>query len=561
MLRGGGYETDTPLEASSWGRENDDYPSCKDASDYGFRVVMSVPIIDDLVNSEDMEWWKWVDKMLTLPCDGEIDGDVELTAAPTATQNAILKVDGQVVLDTYKAATYVWTPRKTGRHTITHTVGDRTISATYNVVHVHSKITYDNLKGATTDNPATYQEGEALIFDDPAAVVGYTFTGWTPSSITADMTGDQTVTANWTANTYTVKYDANGGSGTTASTSCTYDTYATLAANGFTRSDYKFLGWATTKDGDVAYAAGASVKNLVSTQNGSITLYAVWEYVRYSISYRNLKGASNSNPSTYLEGTRVTFKSPGSVAGYTFARWSPSAITTSMTGDQTVTAIWTANTYTIKYDANGGSGATSATSCTYDEYATLASNGFTRRGYAFAGWATEKDGAVVYAAGEDVKNLVSTQYGSMTLYAVWEVSYCSITYANLKGATHSNPSRYQEGTMVTFTSPSEVTGYTFAGWSPRAIFSITSGDQTITANWKANSYTIKYDTNGGEGTVADQSCTYDVDVVLADGDLKRPNCKFVGWATTKDGAVVYAAGKKARNLVSEQNGSITLYAV
>ena len=276
MLRGGGYETDTPLEASSWGRENDDYPSCKDASDYGFRVVMSVPTIDDLVNSEDREWWKWVDKMLTLPCDGEIDGDVELTAAPTATQNAILKVDGQVVLDTDKAATYVWTPRKTGLHTITHTVGDRTISATYNVVHVHSKITYDNLKGATTDNPATYQEGEALTFDDPTAVVGYTFAGWTPSSITADMTGDQTVMANWTANTYTIKYDANGGKGSMTSATATYDSDATISTNRFVRKGYKFLGWATVRNGDVVYKAGETVLNLVADQNGSMTLYAVW---------------------------------------------------------------------------------------------------------------------------------------------------------------------------------------------------------------------------------------------------------------------------------------------
>lgn len=131
---------------------------------------------------------------------------------------------------------------------------------------VWSDITYTNLKGATHGNPATYQEGTLVSFTAPSAVAGYTFTGWTPGAITATMTGAQAVMANWKANAYTIAYNANGGSGTMAGTSATYDQDATLASNGFTYAGYVFKGWATDTAGAVAYADGATVRNLSALQ-------------------------------------------------------------------------------------------------------------------------------------------------------------------------------------------------------------------------------------------------------------------------------------------------------
>ena len=62
---------------------------------------------------------------------------------------------------------------------------------------VFSSIAYANLKGAANPNPATYEEGKGLALVAPGVVAGYAFTGWSPAAITADMTGAQTVTANW----------------------------------------------------------------------------------------------------------------------------------------------------------------------------------------------------------------------------------------------------------------------------------------------------------------------------------------------------------------------------
>ena len=142
---------------------------------------------------------------------------------------------------------------------------------------VISSITYTNLRGATNPNPATYREGTLVSFVTPGTVVGYTFSGWTPSQITSDMTGAQMVRAAWTANSYSIAYDPNGGSGIMSPTEATYDSQATVAANGFIWTGHVFIGWATNETGDVVYTAGQSVSNMTAQSSGLVTLYAVWE--------------------------------------------------------------------------------------------------------------------------------------------------------------------------------------------------------------------------------------------------------------------------------------------
>lgn len=149
------------------------------------------------------------------------------------------------------------------------------------------------------------------------------------------------------------------------------------------------------------------------------------------IEYRNLKGATHSNPATYTEETSVVFSAPTTmVEGYTFAGWDPASIGTDMKGDVVVQALWTTNTYNIVYDPNGGSGTTDPTICTYDEYANFAANGFLRTDYLFQGWATSADGAVDYLPSQPVLNLSSAQNGLVTLYAVWEVDPASLVVEN-----------------------------------------------------------------------------------------------------------------------------------
>ena len=94
--------------------------------------------------------------------------------------------------------------------------------------------------------------------------------------------GDKTVTmyVNWVANTYTIKFDGNGGSGSMSNISATYDTNKTLSKNTFTKSGYKFVKWNTKADGSgTSYNDEASVKNLTATNKGTVTLYAQWSAI------------------------------------------------------------------------------------------------------------------------------------------------------------------------------------------------------------------------------------------------------------------------------------------
>ena len=156
---------------------------------------------------------------------------------------------------------------------------------------VNSPITYQNLRGAMHSNPDTYVEGRAVAFSHPSAIVGYTFAGWTPSQITEDMTGAQTVCAAWTANGYSIVYNANGGSGSMSATSATYDREVEVAVNGFVRTGHSFAGWATNATGSVVFAAGQSVTNLTDVADAQLTFYAVWTVNPYTMTF-NANGRS-----------------------------------------------------------------------------------------------------------------------------------------------------------------------------------------------------------------------------------------------------------------------------
>lgn len=85
--------------------------------------------------------------------------------------------------------------------------------------------------------------------------------------------------ANWVANTYTIEYNANGGSGEVDPTSHTYDASKELAANSFERTGYTFVGWSTTPEGDVEYSPEEAIKNLTAVNGDTVVLYAVWKLV------------------------------------------------------------------------------------------------------------------------------------------------------------------------------------------------------------------------------------------------------------------------------------------
>lgn len=212
--------------------------------------------------------------------------------------------------------------------------------------------------------------------------------------------------------------------------------YATTIPKGFFLYSFATDNISGTWQG---YPPGTSV-----TQK-SFSMYFEYNYdpQNWTISYTMNGGTNNSsNPSSYNILRGVTFAKP-SRKGYTFNNWTidesvvtginpgatemfssvsdlMSKLSSRDSGNKTVVANWTVNTYTIKYNGNGNTGGSTASSThTYDESKTLTANGFTKTGYAFRGWATSASGPVVYTNGQSVKNLTSTNGAVINLYAVW----------------------------------------------------------------------------------------------------------------------------------------------
>ena len=255
-----------------------------------------------------------------------------------------------------------------------------------------------------------------------------------PSSGT-DTTGTDTTT-------YTVTYDANGGSGTVPTDTNTYTSGASVTAKaaptGLTApADKRFDGWNTESDEsgtDVAAGTGT-----IPMPSGGLTLYAKWVDIRYSVRYDLNGGTGATAPTddnTYTVGQDVTAAAePVGLthpAGKRFVGWNTESDgsgtdvaagtgTIAMpSGGLTLYVQW-ADTYTVTYDANGGSGTVPTDTNTYTSGASVTAKAAPTglvppTGKTFDGWNTRADGSGEYvAAGRSTYMRI----GGLTLYAKW----------------------------------------------------------------------------------------------------------------------------------------------
>ncbi len=144
------------------------------------------------------------------------------------------------------------------------------------------------------------------LFDTPISLAtptrtGYIFDGWQTDAgdifryvtmpdltVGVQSNGSVQLKARWLPITYTVQYKPNGGVGTMGAQIFTYDVAANLKANAFSRSHYRFMGWALTPNGNVQFVNGQLVQNITTSNGGTITLYAVWKGEEYAITYLNI---------------------------------------------------------------------------------------------------------------------------------------------------------------------------------------------------------------------------------------------------------------------------------
>ncbi|MBR0236090.1 MAG: InlB B-repeat-containing protein [Clostridia bacterium] len=345
-------------------------------------------------------------------------------------------------------------------------------------------ISYNANGGSGAPASQTKIEGVDLQLSSVAPTrSGYAFAGWSLSSSSAHIyytpgeyyieDADLSLFAVWesTTPTYTVRYNANGGSGAPLTQIKTKGIELKLSTTVPTKSGYRFEGW-TTKSGSsvVEYSPGEYY-----SKDENLYLYAVWESTTptYIISYNANGGTGAPSSQAKTHGVTLMLSSiKPTRTGYDFLGWATSSSATSATysaggsytanASATLYAVWSANTYTISYNANGGSGAPPSQTKIYGVALTLSSANPIRTGYTFLGWSTSSTAtSATYSAGGSY-----TANASATLYAVWSTNTYIVSY-NANGGSNAPAAQSKiHGTPITL-STSEPTrnGYLFLGWS------------------------------------------------------------------------------------------------
>ena len=375
-----------------------------------------------------------------------------------------------------------------------------------------------NTGGSMTNVSGIPCEGSTTLVANGYTRTGYTFNGWkdaggktyTDKATISNITSNITLTAQWKANTYYVKFNANNGSGTMSNQTFTYGTAKNLTANTFTRTGYTFAGWNTKADGSgTSYADKASVNNLSTTNGATVNLYAQWTPITYYVQF-------NGNGST-----------GGSMSNQSFK---------------------------------------------YGTAQNLTANAFTRTGgYTFAGWNTKADGSgTSYADKASVNNLSTTNGAIVNLYAKWTKVH-TITW-KVNEQQYGEKQEVVDGqTIGTLpkepSAPTSCSGKVFMGWTESAtVDSDGTGITYISASTKPNSdktYHAVFATASGSGASGDYelvtsapddwSGTY----LIVDGTSE--NC-FNGSLTTLDAGGNYVSVTISNNKITS-NSTTDSYSV
>ena len=462
--------------------------------------------------------------------------------------------------------------------------------------------------GSTAQSTHTYDAPKNLTANGFTAPTGKRFNGWNTAAngsgtsysdkeevtnLTTTNKGTVTLYAQWTANTYTVKYDGNGATGgSTEDSSHTYGTAKNLTANGFTKTGHKFVDWNIAANGTgTSYTDQQSVSNLTATNGGTVTLYAQWKPI-YKVTLDN-RSATTAGTAAYwyihntvLNGVyyytdanctaalaNYTITKP-TKTGYTFGGYytevngggtqyvDANGICVNnlyqREGNITLYAKWTPITYTVTYNGNPSHDGTTANSAhTYDIEKTLTPNGYQRSDYKFVGWNTNADGSgTSYTDQQSVKNLTTENGATVTLYAQWKPIY-KVTLDS-QGQTTGADNFYFVYTLDAYYSdstcenaladnkivPPTKDGYTFEGY-----YTQTNGEGTkyIDENGKIDNSCCKLSANttlyadwepikytityqyNYEDAPEDNVVEYDYTTDIKLEVLTRTGYKFLGW--------------------------------
>ena len=363
-----------------------------------------------------------------------------------------------------------------------------------------------------------------------------------------------------------IRYDPNGGDGDAFTKVGDSGTTATTAEAGvFLRKGHTFAGWNTKADGTgTAYQAGADVA--YPAEGDTLTLYAQWEANAYKTEFRDWRGRTITSgtarygttptvpalaDTTWLADPDMNFDN---VDGWRDDWWhgSPTFTKDGLTVNSRDTR---ANGKTV------GANAAIHVEADADYSEANATNAAKSSGIGFninngsnsyRGWNACPNGrqcevdAVLtagFASSQTIEPWVQIANDQFNGYGTATVHHMQLTQVD--PATHNGIAR---------------DGYVFTGWDKDPSKPV-EGDTVYTARYRPAVYKVRFDANGGTGTMADQSHTYDRKQALTANTFARDGYRFTGWNTRGDGkGKAFTDKQTVTNLLAHDGATGVLYA-
>ena len=400
--------------------------------------------------------------------------------------------------------------------TVSGISADTTIKAVW--TDVEFTVTFDTNGGtAIANGTAVLGEGFVLPGNNSTEKTGFYLKGWNvngteyvPGATVTGIDADTTVKAVWEAVTPSTKYGSYTVKFYQQNTDLT--TYQHISGDDITVNNVVVGSFTYTADADkytgfdISSGYASITKDI--TENGMTTFEVRYDREMYTIIYDANGGTAINNGKAYY-GVDFNLPTVGTTTktGYVLDGWmvngtkyAPGAMVSGIAADATIKAVWTAETYTITYNTDGGSIIPPAT-VKYGDVLTLPAVGeTTKTGYVLTGWNVN---GTKYAPGATVSGISA----DTTIKAVWELEKYTITYDVDGGSAIPNgTAKYGEGFVLPGNNSTTKTGFYLKGWNvngteyvPGATVTGIDADTTVKAVWEAvtpstkyGSYTVKF---------------------------------------------------------------------
>ena len=312
--------------------------------------------------------------------------------------------------------------------------------------------------GGTAVDILTQTYDNAFVTPADPSRTGYTFLGWQPALPDSVPAADMTFTAQWQVNTYTLAFDANGGTPVDTIVQ-NYDTALVPPADP-SRTGYTFLGWEPALPDSIPPY--------------DITYTAQWQVNSYALSFDSDGGTPVD---TIVQNYDTALVPPADPVrtGHLFAGWMPALPDSIPPHDAHYVAMWQRCDYTLQFDTDGGN-ALSPLRSPYGA-ALVPPSPPQREGFNFLGWEPQ---IPTYMPASD-----------LTCKARWERAEFTLTFDSNQGSSVTAISQLYD-TPITPPEPPVRHGYTFCGWQPPLPERMPAASITHHAVWEAQQFLVRY---------------------------------------------------------------------